>query len=141
MGYFSIPMAKMVGQDGKVICVDIQKKMLDVLENRARKAGVSDRIELLLVHKQTSCFDNLSGKIDFALAFAVVHEVADPCSFFKELSAAVKQSGRILVAEPKKRVSADDFAKTIDAAQNSGLTVIASPHIMKCHAVLLGKMA
>ncbi|QTA78393.1 SAM-dependent methyltransferase [Desulfonema limicola] len=45
MGYFSIPLARLVGTDGKVICADIQEKMLKSLEKRAAKAGLSDRIE------------------------------------------------------------------------------------------------
>ena len=48
MGFFSIPLAQMVGAAGKVICVDMQEKMLKRLEKRAQKAGVSARIETRL---------------------------------------------------------------------------------------------
>ena len=48
MGFFSIPMAQMVGPEGKVICVDMQEKMLERLQKRAHKAGVADRIETRL---------------------------------------------------------------------------------------------
>lgn len=44
MGYFSLPMAKMVGDKGKVYCVDIQKKMLEKLQQRARKAMCQSRV-------------------------------------------------------------------------------------------------
>jgi len=37
MGFFSLPMAKMVGAEGKVVCVDLQQKMLDVLEKKSAK--------------------------------------------------------------------------------------------------------
>ena len=37
MGYFSIGMAKLVGANGKVIAVDLQQKMLDVLRRRAER--------------------------------------------------------------------------------------------------------
>lgn len=46
MGLFAIAMAKMVGQSGLVIAVDLQQKMLDVLRRRAETAGVADRIQL-----------------------------------------------------------------------------------------------
>ncbi|MFA6471144.1 MAG: class I SAM-dependent methyltransferase [Candidatus Latescibacterota bacterium] len=140
MGYFSIPLAHMVGPRGKVICVDIQEKMLEVLKNRARKAGVSDRIETHLCNERMQCLENLAGKIDFVLAFAVVHEVADPYSLFKELWAAIKPSGKILVAEPKKMVSDNNFAKTIEAAQNSGLYIRDYPHILTSSAILFEKI-
>jgi len=37
MGFFSIPMASMTGEKGKVYCVDLQPKMLAVLEKRGKK--------------------------------------------------------------------------------------------------------
>jgi len=47
MGFFSLPAAQMVGENGKVICVDIQKEMIKSLKRRALKAGVIDRIAKL----------------------------------------------------------------------------------------------
>ena len=44
LGYFSIGMAKIVGETGKVIAVDLQQKMLDIMQKRARRAGLQDRI-------------------------------------------------------------------------------------------------
>ena len=41
MGMFSIAMAQLVGSKGRVIAVDLQQAMLDVLQKRARKAGGS----------------------------------------------------------------------------------------------------
>ena len=46
VGWFSIPMARMVGDQGKVIAVDLQPQMLDMLRRRAEKAGMADRIRL-----------------------------------------------------------------------------------------------
>ena len=37
MGYFSLPMAQMVGPGGKVLCVDVQEKMLRSLGSRAAR--------------------------------------------------------------------------------------------------------
>ncbi len=45
MGFFSIAMAKMVGEKGRIIAVDPQPQMLDVLRKRARTAGVAERIQ------------------------------------------------------------------------------------------------
>ena len=46
MGYFSIPLARLVGPEGKVICVDLQEQMLAGVRRRAERAGVADRIRL-----------------------------------------------------------------------------------------------
>ena len=37
MGYFSIPLARMVGEKGRVISVDLQPPMLNVLRKRAER--------------------------------------------------------------------------------------------------------
>ncbi len=41
MGFFTLPLARMVGPAGRVVAVDIQARMLDALERRARKAGLT----------------------------------------------------------------------------------------------------
>jgi len=48
MGFFSIGMAKFVRNSGSVIAVDLQQKMLDNLEKRAKFAEVGDRITLTI---------------------------------------------------------------------------------------------
>src|ERR1700690_3097837 len=45
MGFFSLPLARMVGSTGKVICVDLQEKMIKGLVRREIKTGLADRID------------------------------------------------------------------------------------------------
>jgi len=139
MGFFSLPLADMVGSNGKVICVDIQKKMIRSLEKRAQKAGLSSRIETRVCHANSLGLENLREEIDFALASAVVHEVPDPSGFFSEIYETMKPTGRLLVAEPKGRVSQKDFETTISVAEKNGFEVIESPQIGRSRAVLFGK--
>jgi ubiquinone/menaquinone biosynthesis C-methylase UbiE len=139
MGYFSIPLARMVGQTGKVICVDMQEKMLQALEKRAQKAGVADRIALCLCRQETLRLEAMAEKIDFALVFAVVHEVPDSSKLFAQLATAIAPSGTVLVAEPKGHVSEADFAKTVAAAEQHGLKVVETPQVPRSRAVLLKK--
>ena len=47
-GYFTVPMARMVGDRGLVIAVDIQSKMLEKTRRRAERAGVAGRIRPVL---------------------------------------------------------------------------------------------
>jgi ubiquinone/menaquinone biosynthesis C-methylase UbiE len=123
MGYFSIPMAKYVGKNGKVYCVDIQYKMLEKLEKRAIIYGVKDTIKTLLVGKEYNP-PELKEKIDFALLFAVVHEVPDKVKLFQELFQVLKPNGKILFAEPKGHVKQRDFDKSLGIARNTGFTVL-----------------
>ena len=77
-----------------------QEKMLKVLEKTAQKAGLAKRLEIRICHQHDMGFHELKEAVDFALAFAVVHEVPNPSEFFSELYATIKATGRVLVAEP-----------------------------------------
>jgi len=139
MGFFSLPLAELVGPNGKVICVDVQEKMIRSLEKRARKAGLSGRIETLLCHGDSLGLDELEEKIDFVLASAVIHEVPDVAGFFLEIHKAMNPAGRLLVAEPKGHVTEKDFETTVSVAEQNGFTVTDRPRIKRSRAILLQK--
>ena len=120
MGYFTLPLARMVGPQGRVIAVDIQQKMLSVLDRRARKAGLLDRIELRQIGDDTLGVEDLLGEVDFATALHVVHEVPDQASFFKEVWQTLKPEGKLLMVEPKGHVSAEQFRQTLATAKKTG---------------------
>ncbi|MCP4630272.1 MAG: methyltransferase domain-containing protein [bacterium] len=126
MGYFSIGMAKQVGANGKVIAVDLQQKMLDVMIRRARRSGVADRI---IAHHCESDSLGLGKPADFILAFWMVHEVGDRDNFFRQLRSILSPEGKILIAEPKMHVTAEELDKTIEIAQNNGLQCCDRPEI------------
>jgi len=139
MGFFSLPLAKMVGSNGKVICVDVQKKMIEALEKRAQKAKMSDRIETRICRHNSLDLNDLKEKIDFVLAAAVIHEVPDASAFFSEIYETIKKHGKFLVVEPKGHVSEKDFEISVSLAEQNGFEVIDSPQISRSRVVLLGK--
>ncbi|HYB60608.1 MAG TPA: class I SAM-dependent methyltransferase [Methylomirabilota bacterium] len=139
MGFFSIPMAQMVGPAGKVICVDMQERMLRRLEKRARKAGVAGRIETRLCPQNEPDLKALSGTLDFALVWYVVHEVPYPAALFAELFSAIKPSASVLLGEPTGHVEKEDFASTLLAAQQQGFSVADTPRISRTYTALLKK--
>ena len=137
MGYFSIGMAKIVGEAGKVIAVDLQQKMLDTLKKRAKKAGVDNRITTVL------CDENSIGvheEVDFALAFWMAHETPDTSHFLQQVQAILKPSGKLLLAEPKGHVTFSEFKKTLSIAQELGFKLIDSPVISLSHAAVFEKL-
>ena len=139
MGFFSLPMAEMVGCEGKVFCFDVQEEMLASLQKRAQKAGASYNIDAHVCSTDSLGLDGLSDQIDFALASAVVHEVPSAKSFFSEIYGAIKPDGRFLVVEPKGHVSQKDFEDSISKAEKAGFSVINRPQISRSRSVLLGK--
>jgi len=140
MGFFTLPLAQMVGSTGRVIAVEIQAKMLSVLERRVKKAGLLDRIELRRTGTDGLDLDDLSGAVDFAAALHMVHEVPDKASFFTEVWRALKPGGKLLVVEPKGHVSQDQFEKTVAAAEKIGYRAEAIPGKMGGRRVLLTKL-
>ena len=136
MGYFSISMARMVGESGKVLSVDLQQQMLDTLMQRATKAGVASRITPLLCDASTICHHD---EVDFALAFWMAHETPDQFNFLKQVQAILKKSGKLLLAEPKLHVTGDEFQKTLRIAHEAGLKHLGSPLISLSHAALFAK--
>lgn len=135
MGFFTLPAARMVGESGKVITVDIQEKMLETLAKRAAKVGLADRIVTRL------CDENdlrVSEPIDLCLAINVVHEVPDPGKLFRQISNVLKPAGRLLVSEPGGwHVSEKEFQESMDLARAAGLKVIGRPRIKRSQSALL----
>ena len=127
MGFFTLPLARMVGPAGRVIALEIQDKMLSVLGRRAQKAGLRDRIELRRIGEDGYGLDDLSGRVDFAAAIHVVHEVQDKAIFFTQIWKALRPGGRLLVVEPKVHVSIEQFEETAAIAANAGFTLDALP--------------
>ena len=139
MGFFSLSLARMVGEKGKVVCLDLQEKMLRSLRKRATKAGVADRINTRLGGKDSLGLQEFEGKIDFALAFAVIHEVPDAGGFFGEISKTMKTGSMCLVAEPRWHVSAEEFEATLSIAEEKGFQVGDRPTVVWSRSALLVK--
>lgn len=129
MGYFSLELARRVGARGKVICVDLQKKMLDVLKKRAGKVGLLERVTTVQASNDSLGLDGYRGVADFVLLFAVVHEVPDQAGLFRQLYHALKPGSVVLLSEPKGHVTDQDFLKTIELAKATGFAAGDSPDI------------
>lgn len=139
MGFFSLPMAEMVGPKGRVVCVDLQKKMLDSLEKKARKVGLAQRIESRLCSDNSLEIDDLANQVDFALAFAVGHEVAQISRLFEEIRTALKKGALLLFAEPKNHVHRDQFDRSARAAQEAGFETTAGPRVARSRTAIFRK--
>jgi ubiquinone/menaquinone biosynthesis C-methylase UbiE len=135
MGFFSLPLAELAGATGKVVCVDLQEKMIKGLLRRAEKAGLSQRIDARVADQNSLKLSDI-GEIDFALLFALAHEVPDKERLFSEVYAVMKPTGKLLLAEPAGHVSKSDFEKTVSLARSAGFEVLQQPQISRSHAVL-----
>ena len=139
MGFFTIPLARMVGDAGRVIAVDLQAKMIAGLKRRATKANVAQRIDARITSAETMGLADIAGKVDFILAFAVVHEFPNAQNFFNEIGRAAKSGSKVLLAEPRGHVNDAQFAAELSAAAAAGFEVAARPQIARSKAALLVK--
>jgi len=136
MGYFSLALARAVKPSGKVVCIDMQDKMLEMAARRAERAGLS---EIMQFHKCTTDSLGLQLQADFALVFWMVHEVNDQHKFLEEVLGLLKPGGTLLMAEPKLHVTETAFNKTVSVAETVGFAVMGKPTISISRAVLFRK--
>ena len=139
LGYFSIPLARMVGKNGRVFCFDVQNKMLEKLIIRARKARVEEIIVPRLITGKDDSNKMKDQTADFTLLFAVAHEVDDKGQLFSFLSRKMKANALLLFAEPRGHVNTESFRQSVLLAEKAGFRKVRDLKISKSHAILLEK--
>ena len=133
-GFFTIPLARMVGPTGRVIAVDLQQQMLDIMARRAARAGVAERIKTVLCQLDHI---NTTAPVDFALAMWMVHEVRDREKFFAQVKTCLKPGARFLMVEPKLHVRPAAFDRSLAQAAAAGLAPVERPPVGLSRAVVL----
>jgi ubiquinone/menaquinone biosynthesis C-methylase UbiE len=138
IGYFSVALAKIVGEKGSVIAVDLQEKMLASLKRRAKRAGVTDRIRTLRAKEDDIV---LGEPVDFALAFWMVHEVKDIPRFFGQIYSVLKEGGKVLYVEPRMHVPHRRYQEILGYAGQAGFQISDAPEIGFSRAAILSREA
>lgn len=137
-GFFTIEMAKLVGPDGKVIAVDLQDGMLEIVKKKIENTNLQHIIEL---HKCQSDKIGLTKAADFILIFYMLHEVPDQAAFLKEVHSLLKPNGKALIVEPKFHVTKDDFKKYRKVLSQIGFGIIEEPNVFFSRSFLINKIA
>ena len=125
-GFFSITMAELVGQSGRVIAADLQEGMLWRLRDKIQGTNLEERF---LLHLCQADKIGISAQVDFALVFYMVHEVPNQEDFLKEIGAILKAEGRVLIVEPPFHVSKSAFEAMILKARAAGLALVERPKV------------
>jgi ubiquinone/menaquinone biosynthesis C-methylase UbiE len=135
-GFFTIPMARLVGPRGRVIAADVQPGMLALLAKKIRGSELEQR---------TSLFECRDGRmksltpLDFILAFYMVHETPDAAVFLQDAHAALKPGRQMLVAEPPLHVTRRAFNHMVGLAKQIGFVAVDGPPIFLAQTVVLVK--
>jgi ubiquinone/menaquinone biosynthesis C-methylase UbiE len=125
-GFFTIDMAQMVGENGKVIAADLQTGMLQKLKKKISNTELEERITL---HQSREDRIGIREEVDFILAFYMVHEAPQQNKFFKDIKSILKTSGQMLIVEPPIHVSRQAFGQSIKNAKSAGLLTREGPKI------------
>jgi len=123
-GFFTLPMARMVGGRGCVVACDLQVGMLKRIAGKMDGSALQERV---ILHQCGETSLNLAGSFDFAMAFYVVHELPDQRAFFDELAGLMAPGGKFLMVEPPIHVSRKEFALSLDTATRSGFSILDRP--------------
>jgi ubiquinone/menaquinone biosynthesis C-methylase UbiE len=137
-GFFTLEMAKIVGPSGKVVAVDLQDGMLEIVKKKIESTNLQNIIEL---HKCKSDKIGLSKAADFILIFYMLHEVPDQLAFLKEVHGLLRPNGKVLIVEPKFHVTKDDFKKYREVFKQIGFGIIEEPNVFFSRSVLINKIA
>jgi ubiquinone/menaquinone biosynthesis C-methylase UbiE len=134
-GFFSIELAKMVGKTGKVYSVDLQEGMLQRIKSKIHGTELEDRIKLI---KSEEDQINIPEKVDFILAFYMVHEVPNKSRLFEALKNILNEKGQFLIVEPKfLHVTKKEFDLTMKVAEEAGFKVNQGPKLAFSFSAIL----
>ncbi len=98
-GYFTVRMARRVGNEGKVYAVDIQPEMLRILRRRLESAEYRN-VETILGAEADPRLPEKT--LDLILMVDVYHEFAQPQKMLAKLRNALKDDGRMVLLEYRK---------------------------------------
>lgn len=98
-GYYSVRLARAVGENGRVYATDIQAEMLAIIKSKIASERLSN-VELVL---GTDTDPKLpAAAIDLVLMVDVYHELARPQELVRALKRALRPDGRLVLIEFRK---------------------------------------
>jgi protein-L-isoaspartate O-methyltransferase len=95
-GYFTFPLAQKVGAKGKVLAVDIQPEMLDIIRKRMKVTKIK-HVEPIQGEEKDPKLPE--GAVDLILMVDVYHEFSYPFEMTEEMVKALKPGGRMVFVE------------------------------------------
>jgi 2-polyprenyl-3-methyl-5-hydroxy-6-metoxy-1,4-benzoquinol methylase len=123
-GFFTLPMARMVGPEGKVVSVDIEPRAIEKLKRKAAIKGLVERLDARSCGPRDLGLTDYRGRIDLAVVMHMLHELEDIPEFLGQVTALLKPGGKMLIAEPKGHVSPKSFAAELSLCRQAGFTEI-----------------
>ncbi len=123
-GFFTLPAAVVVGDLGRVYSVDIEQRMLDLVNSYAAKLGLGNVLTVYSRGGRVPLPDQIA---DYAICSLLLHDPTDHASrvdMAKDIRRLLREDGRLLVIEwtpqpgddPARRLPADEMAAVLREA-------------------------
>ena len=124
-GWFTIRLARRVGPNGVVYAEDIQKQMIDSIDRRVKREGLSNVRTIL----GTSTDPNLPAGLDAVLMVDTYPQLADATALLKRIAWALGPNGKLGIV---------DFKPDGSGGPGPPLEERVSPDVIKAHAAAAG---
>jgi ubiquinone/menaquinone biosynthesis C-methylase UbiE len=119
-GYYSLPVARWLGPNGRLDVLDIQQEMVDHTLRRASAEGIANLVGERGDAREMPYEDS---SFDAAYLVTVLGEIPDQSAALRELRRVVKPGGRIVVGELFGDPHMVTFRALSDRAAAAGLEV------------------
>jgi ubiquinone/menaquinone biosynthesis C-methylase UbiE len=143
-GYFSLRLARAVGDAGRVFAVDVEPRILDVLRERIARAGARNVTPVLALPDDPLLPD---GACDLILIIDTFHHFPDGAAYLARLQRALKPGGRVVNIDfhkrelpvgppPEHKVAREEF---LTLAERAGFVVDHEPTFLPYQYFLILK--
>lgn len=105
-GYFSIPFAKAVGEDGKVYALDILPQSLETVTGKAKNSAVSNVIAKRVNLEKEGGSKLEADSIDWVIMKDILFQNKDKAIIIAEAYRIIKVGGKVIIVEWKEKDSA-----------------------------------
>ena len=95
-GYHTLPLAEMVGEKGKVLAVDVQPQMIEMLKANIAAKGIKNIEPINGLYHDPKLPPN---SCDMILLVDVYHEFSHPVQMLASMRAALKPEGQLVLVE------------------------------------------
>jgi len=95
-GRYTRKLSELVGEKGKVYCVDVQKLAIDAINKKIVRYNLKNVIPVLANDNSNSLKSNIADKI---LVLDMFHMVKNPSAFLKELHRLLKKDGILIIED------------------------------------------
>jgi ubiquinone/menaquinone biosynthesis C-methylase UbiE len=96
-GLYALEFAQRVGPIGEVYAVDVNAAHLAYTRKKGHKAGLTERLTLVLAKEDDSLLPNAS--VDLVFSRNSYHHIKDPVGYFEKIRRALKPGGSVAIID------------------------------------------